>query len=125
MTRLLNLVRRLILRKKGYFHFPANELPVGQSGKIALFLTRKRKKKTALTENVEFISKNTYLNTRDYPYLVQTTHDSALSSDKYGGQFAKAPSPEHDTDTEYKIDPDQPADIGFDVSDSGWVSTHT
>ena len=58
------------------------------------------------------------------PYLVHTTHDNALLSDKYGGQSDNAPSPEHDTVTAYRICPDN-VPTGFDVTDSGLASVHT
>ena len=58
------------------------------------------------------------------PYLEQTTHDNALPSDKYGGQLANAPSPEHETVTAYRICPLHEPN-GLDVTDSGLASTHT
>ena len=58
-------------------------------------------------------------------HLVKITHESALSSDKYGGQLTSASSPEHDADTGYKSAPNQLPVIGLEVADSGLSSTHT
>ena len=58
-------------------------------------------------------------------FLVQITHKSVLSSDKYEGQLAGVSSPEHDADTGYKSAPNQLPVIGVKVADSGLSSTHT
>ena len=59
------------------------------------------------------------------PYLVQITHESALSSDKYGGQLTSVSSPEHDADTGCKSPPKKLPVAGLEVTDSGLSATHT